>query len=103
MTLRTGIIVGISLGALALAGGRARADDVDDFNRKLIDLDQRVREMLAEFKDNAPPPPDVADRRVLDAQVLFNLKNYEEGDHPAGRRREVPELAGLRRRRLPAG
>jgi len=78
MTLRTGIIVGSSFGALALAGGRARADEVDDYNRKLIDLDQRVREMLAEFKDNAPPPPDVADRRVLDAQVLFNLKNYEE-------------------------
>ena len=78
MTLQTRIIVGFLLGALALASGRARADEVDDYNRKLIDLDQQVREMLANFKDTAPPPPDVADRRVLDAQVLFNLKNYEE-------------------------
>ncbi|HEY4188110.1 MAG TPA: tetratricopeptide repeat protein [Polyangia bacterium] len=68
----------MTLGALTLVGGRARADEVDDYNRKLIDLDQRVRGMLADFKDAAPPLPDVADRRVLDAQVLFNLKNYEE-------------------------
>ena len=78
MTLRTGIIVLGTVGALALGGPRARADEVDDYNRKLIDVDQRVRNMLADFRDTAPPTPDVADRRVLDAQVLFNLKNYEE-------------------------
>ena len=31
-----------------------------------------------ELREAPPPPPDVADRRVLDAQVLYSLKNYEE-------------------------
>lgn len=78
MTPRTRTIVCLTLGALAFAGGRAYADEVDDYTRKLLDLDQRVRGMLANFKDTPPPTPDIADRRVLDAQVLFSLGNYEE-------------------------
>ncbi|MEP6654086.1 MAG: tetratricopeptide repeat protein [Myxococcales bacterium] len=76
-----GLTLGLTFGTLELAtvhARSARADEVDDYTRKLIDLDQRVREMTAEFKDAGPPPPDMADRRVLDAQVLFSLKNYEE-------------------------
>ena len=34
--------------------------------------------MALELREAPPPPPDVADRRVLDAQVLYSLKNYEE-------------------------
>ena len=56
----------------------ARADEVDDYTRKLIELDQRVHVMSLEFKETPAPPADVADRRVLDAQVLFGLKNYQE-------------------------
>ena len=56
----------------------ARADEVDDTLKKLIDLDQRVHVMALELREAPPPPPDVADRRVLDAQVLYSLKNYEE-------------------------
>jgi len=72
-----------AVGAMAVlaavgASSWAHADEVDDSTRKLIDLDQRVRQMVAEFRDAAPPSPDIADRRVLDAQVLFSLKNYEE-------------------------
>ncbi len=70
------------LGAFALVttvcASTARADEVDDTTRKLIDIDQRVRQLSADFRDAAPPAPDIADRRVLDAQVLFSLKNYEE-------------------------
>src|ERR1041384_5394066 len=66
-------------GATLLVGATlARADEVDDYTRKLIDIDQRVRAMQANFKETPPPPLDVADRRVLDAQLLFSLKNYEE-------------------------
>jgi tetratricopeptide (TPR) repeat protein len=64
--------------AMTLGSGAARADEVDDYTRKLIDLDQRVHVMALEFKDTPPSSPDLADRRVLDAQVLFSLKNYEE-------------------------
>ena len=67
----------LALGAMALAGA-ARADDVDDTLKKLIDLDQKVHVMALELREAPPPPPDIADRRVLDAQVLYSLKNYEE-------------------------
>jgi tetratricopeptide (TPR) repeat protein len=56
----------------------ARADEVDETLKKLIDLDQRVHIMAMELREAPPPPPDQADRRVLDAQVLYSLKNYEE-------------------------
>jgi tetratricopeptide (TPR) repeat protein len=70
-------IAALLLGTVGL-GGAARADEVDDYTKRLIDLDQRVHLMALEFREAPPPPPDVADRRVLDAQVLFTLKNYEE-------------------------
>ena len=56
----------------------ARADDIDDTVKKLIDLDQRVHLMSLEFKEAPPPAPDAADRRVLDAQVQLSVKNYDE-------------------------
>jgi tetratricopeptide (TPR) repeat protein len=73
--------VGLTLGAagmLGLPARSARADELDEFASKLIDMDQRAGTMLTEFKGGAQQSPDVADRRVLDAQVLYNLKNYEE-------------------------
>jgi tetratricopeptide (TPR) repeat protein len=70
-------VAALLLGTVGL-GGAAYADEVDDYTRKLIDLDQRVHLMGLEFREAPPPPPDAADRRVLDAQVLFTLKNYEE-------------------------
>jgi len=56
----------------------AHADDVDEYTRKLIDLDQRVHVMTLEFKDAPAAAADTADRRVLEAQVLFGLKNFQE-------------------------
>jgi tetratricopeptide (TPR) repeat protein len=71
-------VAGLTLGVMALLGSAARADEVDDYTKKLIDIDQRVHLMTLEFKETPAPSPDLADRRVLDAQVLFTLKNYEE-------------------------
>src|SRR5262245_39365962 len=71
-------VAGLVLGAAGLFGSPARADDVEDAIRKLIDIDQRVHTMSLEFRETKTPSPDLADRRVLDAQVLFTLKNYEE-------------------------
>jgi tetratricopeptide (TPR) repeat protein len=74
-------IAALTLGAaglLGVSGQTARADELDDYSAKLIDMEQRAGSMLAEFKPNPGPTSDVADRRVLDAQVLFSLKNYEE-------------------------
>jgi tetratricopeptide (TPR) repeat protein len=67
-------MVGIS----GFAGRVARADEIDDAVKKLIDLDQRVHLMSLEFKEAPPPAPDAADRRVLDAQVQLSVMNYDE-------------------------
>jgi tetratricopeptide (TPR) repeat protein len=66
-----------AFGAVGIAGA-ARADEVDETLKKLIELDQRVHTLALELREAPPPPPDIADRRVLDAQVLYSLKNYEE-------------------------
>jgi tetratricopeptide (TPR) repeat protein len=67
----------LALGGMGFAGS-VKADDVDDTLKKLIELDQRVHVMALELREAPPPPPDIADRRVLDAQVLYSLKNYED-------------------------
>jgi tetratricopeptide (TPR) repeat protein len=78
------VVVGLGLGVsfwglgLVAAPGTARADDIDQWAAKLIDMDQRAGSMIYEIKDQPQASPDLADRRVIDAQVLFNLKNYEE-------------------------
>jgi TolA-binding protein len=71
-------VSGLTLVALVSIGHAARADEVEDATRKLIDLDQRVHVLAAEFKEAPAPAADLADRRVLDAQVLFGLKNFQE-------------------------
>ncbi len=72
------LVAALTLGAVGLFGSRARADEVDDYVKKLIDLDLRVHTMALEFRETPPPTPDAADRRVLDAQVQLSIKNYDE-------------------------
>jgi TolA-binding protein/archaellum component FlaC len=69
-----------ALGAFVVvaAPGLARADKYDDAHRSLADLDTRVRDLQASFRDAPPVDVNAADRRVLDAELLFNLKNYNE-------------------------
>jgi TolA-binding protein len=69
---------GLTLAVLVTIGRSALADEIGDYTQKLIELDQRVHVMSLEFKETPPPPADAADRRVLDAQVLFGLKNFQE-------------------------
>jgi TolA-binding protein len=66
--------------ALALAGApsAAQADKYDDAHRRLSDLDARIQQLSSGFRDAPLPDPNAADRRVLDAELLYNLKNYSE-------------------------
>src|SRR5262245_32378601 len=72
--------VGLALGFVGLLGSArvVRADEMDEYAAKLIDMDQRASNMMTELKGPTGPSSDQADRRVIDAQVLYNLKNYEE-------------------------
>src|SRR3954468_22117255 len=70
----------VSLAALVVAAVAtpARADKYDDAHRQLSDLDARVANLASGFKDTPALDPNIADRRVLDAEMLYNLKNYNE-------------------------
>ncbi len=77
---RSGRPAALAMGVVLFGSAAALADDFDDANKKLFELDGRVRQIAAEFRDNqaAQSDPLVADRRVIAAQTLFELKNYDE-------------------------
>ena len=68
----------LALTATLLPVGRIRAGEFEDANTKLSDMEERVRSVSAEFRDTAPVDPAFAMRRVVDAEMLFKLKNYSE-------------------------
>lgn len=55
----------------------ALAGEIEDANARLTDLEERVRAIGADFKE-AGPDPSIVLRRVVDAEMLFKLKNYNE-------------------------
>jgi len=63
---------------LTLVASRALAGEVEEASGRLVDLEERVRVLSTGFRDTPPVDPSLADRRVLDAELLFNLKNYRE-------------------------
>jgi TolA-binding protein len=68
-------------GAAALAlllgwAGNARADRVQDAHRRLGDLEQRAHLLNSSFRESYAPDPNIADRRVVEAEKLYVLKNY---------------------------
>lgn len=69
-----------AVGVLVLGeGGRAaRADDVEQAARKLGDLEARIRSLVSEFKEAPAPSAETAERRVIDARVLMELKNFDQ-------------------------
>ena len=100
---RFGLSLAVLIPLARSAERQARADEIDDYTRKLIELDQRVHVMSLEFKET----PAAAGRRGRSPRARrAGAVRPEElpggGDDPAGRHREVPQLARLRRRALPA-
>src|SRR5436305_8676609 len=67
------------LAAFLLAGltGPALADEVDSLGGKVTELDARIFELNSQLKPPAEPGPQLAENRLIDAQVLYELKNYE--------------------------
>src|SRR4051812_12458051 len=72
-----GLVAAAVLGAV-VAPRPARADKFDDAHRRLIDLEERTRVLASDFKEAPPQDPNAAERRVVDAELLFTLKNYSE-------------------------
>ena len=68
----------LALVAALLPTPPVRAGEFEDASGKLSDLEERVRSIATDFKDAAPADPAIAMRRVVDADMLFKLKNYSE-------------------------
>lgn len=66
------------LGAVLWASGPARAGEIEEAGGKLTDLEERVRTISSDFKGEAVVDPHIVMRRVVDAELLFKLKNYNE-------------------------
>ncbi|MFI5289821.1 MAG: hypothetical protein ACHQ17_09235, partial [Polyangia bacterium] len=62
---------------LVLAPALSHADDVDALGGKVTELDARVYELDKQLKPPPGPGPQIAENRLIDAQVLYELKNYE--------------------------
>src|SRR5262249_17254656 len=46
--------------------------------KKVFEVETAVRELDTTFRAPPPPGPELADRRLVDAQLLYQLKNYDE-------------------------
>ncbi|HEX6837978.1 MAG TPA: tetratricopeptide repeat protein, partial [Polyangia bacterium] len=76
---RITVVAGLAcaLGAPLAFPSLAHADEIDNLGGKVIELDQKISDLDAKLKPPMPPGPEIADRRLIDAQVLYELKNYE--------------------------
>src|SRR5437763_8547835 len=70
-------ILAAALAASTAFSVAARADDIDNLGGKVIELDANIGDLDSKLKPPMPPGPEIADRRLIDAQVLYELKNYE--------------------------
>jgi TolA-binding protein len=71
----------VVVGLLALTGPSGRlafADDIQSANSTLVDMEETVRRLSNNFRENAPVEGNIAERRLVDAQTQFELKNYGE-------------------------
>jgi TolA-binding protein len=68
----------VTLALCCLPGLSAVAGELEDASAKLSDLEERVRTIAADFKETAVVDPSIVLRRVVDAEMLFKLKNYNE-------------------------
>jgi TolA-binding protein len=62
--------------ALVMLGTGARADRVTDAHRTLGEIEQNVSGLTSGFRESNAPDPNAADRRVVEAEKLYALKNY---------------------------
>jgi tetratricopeptide (TPR) repeat protein len=63
---------------LASLPAPARADDVDEAAQRVTDLANRVQELDNSVRPPLPASADEADRRLIDAEVQYNLRNYDD-------------------------
>jgi tetratricopeptide (TPR) repeat protein len=62
--------------AVVMLGTGARADRVTDAHRTLGEIEQQVAGLTSGFRESNAPDPNAADRRVVEAEKLYALKNY---------------------------
>jgi len=74
--LRLGLAAVAAASSISLSAP-VSADEVGELGGKVTEIDARVNEITSALKPPAEPGPELAERRLIDAQVLYELKNYE--------------------------
>ena len=64
--------------AAGLLGRPAYADEVDELAAKAVALESKARELDEALRPSPGPGADYPERRALDGEVLYRLKQYEE-------------------------
>src|SRR4051794_5876990 len=77
MQRRTTTLAAALAASFAFGASTAHADEIDNLGGKVIELDAKIGDLDSKLKPPLPPGPEIADRRLIDAQVLYELKNYE--------------------------
>jgi len=76
--MRTSSLLALVVGVVFTGSSvSSRGDEVDALGGKVTELDARIYELNQNLKPPPEPGPEIADRRLIDAQVLYELKNYE--------------------------
>ena len=70
-----GVSLGVGLGTVS-APRSARADEIDTLGQRIVELEAQVRELDIQLKPQGQTAEAVA-RRLIDGEVLYELKNYE--------------------------
>jgi len=76
MTFRRTLVV-LGLPPLLLWGSFAHGDNVDDASAKVFELEAKLAELDRRLKPPEDPHGQLAERRLIDAEVAYELKNYE--------------------------
>jgi tetratricopeptide (TPR) repeat protein len=75
--MRLGALAAAMAASISFSVAVAGADEIDNLGGKVIELDAKIADLDGKLKPPLPPGPEIADRRLIDAQVLYELKNYE--------------------------
>jgi TolA-binding protein len=69
--------VALGIAPLLCSGALAHADSVDDASARVGELESKLNDLDQRLKPPEDPKGELAERRLVDAEVAYELKNYE--------------------------
>ncbi len=70
-------LVALGIAPLLCTGALAYADPIDDASAKVFELEAKLNDLDQRLRPPEDPKGELAERRLVDAEVAYELKNYE--------------------------